>query len=95
MIWSVEADGHVLVRMRSQGAAARRLDREQVQTYIDGISTDMTSGGVEVTTTDVEVTRRTASSVVDVLWHALVPPEQVDQTRLYLHRLSESEAGGW
>lgn len=95
MIWSVEADGHVLVRMRGQGAAARRLDREQIEAYVDQIKSDMTAGGLEVTSMDVEITRRTSSSVVDVLWHALVPPEQVSQTQHYLAYLSQSEAGGW
>jgi len=95
MIWSVEADGHVLVRMRGQGAIARRLDREQVEAYVNEISTDMASSGMEVTSTDIEITRRTSSSVVDVLWHAAVPPEQVTQAQAYFKTLSQSEAGGW
>jgi len=51
MLWDVMDNGHVLVRLRSTGASAKMLDRDDVNRYIANIAGDLTATlGIDIVT---------------------------------------------
>ena len=91
MIWNVDDDGRVLVRLRASGEAAARLTRGSVEDHFGAIENDLSTNGIEIVTQDIQMSRRPKR--LDAMWRADIPPQQVGAVREYLMRLAKSEAG--
>ncbi len=94
MLWNVEDNGKVLVRLKSIGAGAQMLDRDQVNRYIGNIVGDLSATmGVDIVTDELRVSFSKTHPEVNVTWRARVPEGSVPDVREYMVRMSQDAPG--
>jgi hypothetical protein len=94
MLWSVDDEGRVLIRLKSTGASAQMLDRDKVNRYIGNIVGDVSATmGVDIVTDELRVSFSKVRPEVNVTWRARVPVGSVPDVREYMIRMSQEAPG--
>lgn len=94
MLWSVEDDGNVLVRLKSSGDSAQMLTKDSVNRYIANIVGDLQATlGIEIVTNELRIRFRKNSTEINVFWRAEVPVVSVTDVREYMVRMSQEAPG--
>jgi hypothetical protein len=94
MLWNVEDNGKVFVRLKSEGVGAQMLDRDGVNRYIGNIVGDLAATqGIDIVTNELRVSFSKTRPEVNVTWRAEVPPDRATDVREYMMRMSQEAPG--
>lgn len=94
MLWNVDDNGHMLVRLRSEGAGVSMLTKDSVNRYVANIVGDLSETmGVEVDTRELRISFSTTRPEINVTWRARVPAAQAGILRTYLTRMTSVAPG--
>ena len=90
MLWQVDHEGRVEIRIRSEGMDAMRTAKTQGDTLVANIIGDLqTTLGIEVTRDELRYSLSKTRPEVTIIWKTQVPDTRVEDVRSYLSGLAE------
>jgi hypothetical protein len=93
MIWQVNDEGRIEVRLRAEGEQAIRVARVKADEFIANIVSDLNATmGIEIVTDELRYSFHKTRPEVTVKWRAQVPAEKVPDVREYMSRLAHSHS---
>ena len=94
MLWDVDDNGRMMVRLRSTGASAKMLDRDDVNRYVAHISDDLSATlGIDIVTNELRISFSKTRPEINVTWRAQVPVQSVPDVRTYMVGMSQEAPG--